>query len=91
MNLPTWKKRKILAEKLRLLELEAKQNNDTSDDMEKAKAAAYAAFKEADTEYYNGKRRLDSQYLASVKEVNKEEQDLGRTRGRSDTRSIWHN
>lgn len=68
--------RTLAAERLRILEAEAKQRKDTSDASQKAIADAQAAALNAETAYYNGTRRLRSQALAAQKEINDAEKAL---------------
>ncbi len=63
----------IIAERLRLFDEEAKANNDTSDEMKNKRAELVAALYKADEEYYTGTKRLKSQYLEAVKEIDNEE------------------
>lgn len=58
----------IAAERLRLLEAEAKQNRDTSDEMKNRIAEARAAMYNADQNYFAGVRRLNSQLTTFDKE-----------------------
>lgn len=64
----------IQAEKLRLLEEEARINGDTSDAMKDRIAQARAAMYNAEQEYYTGTRKLQSQMSAFNKEIDNEEQ-----------------
>ncbi len=65
--------KKIKAERLRLLEEEARQNADTSDDMKNKIAAARAAMYQAEEAYYTGTRRLQAQLRSAQDEIAKEE------------------
>lgn len=60
--------KKLKAEKLRILEATAKQENDTSDATKDAIVAARAAMNEAETNYFNGARRLTNEMLAAQNE-----------------------
>ena len=63
----------ITAEKLRLFDLEAKQNNDTSDEMKNKRAELVAALYKADQAYYEGTKRLRASYIQAEKEIEEEE------------------
>lgn len=63
----------IAAENLRILEEEAKQNADTSDEMKNKIAEARAAMYKAEETYYNGTRALQKQMQAAQKEIADEE------------------
>lgn len=65
--------KKIKAERLRLLEEEARQNADTSDEMKDKIAAARAAMYQAEEAYYTGTRRLQAQLRSAQDEIAKEE------------------
>ena len=65
--------KKIKAERLRLLEEEARQNADTSDEMQDKIAAARAAMYQAEEAYYTGTRRLQAQLRSAQDEIAKEE------------------
>lgn len=65
--------KKIKAERLRLLEEEARQNADTSDEMKDKIAAARAAMYQAEEAYYTGTRRLQAQLRSAQEEIAKEE------------------
>lgn len=65
--------KKIKAERLRLLEEEARQNADTSDEMADKIAAARAAMYQAEEAYYTGTRRLHAQLRSAQDEIAKEE------------------
>lgn len=65
--------KKIKAERLRLLEEEARQNADTSDEMKNKIAAARAAMYQAEEAYYTGTRRLQAQLRSAQDEIAKEE------------------
>lgn len=65
--------KKIKAERLRLLEEEARQNADTSDEMQDRIAAARAAMYQAEEAYYTGTRRLQAQLRSAQDEIAKEE------------------
>lgn len=65
--------KKIKAERLRLLEEEARQNADTSDEMQDKIAAARAAMYQAEEAYYTGTRRLQVQLRSAQDEIAKEE------------------
>ena len=58
----------IAAERLRLLQMEAEQNADTSDDMQNKIAEATAAMYKAEEEYATGTRRLTAQISAAKQE-----------------------
>lgn len=61
-------RKKITAEKLRLLESEARKNNDTSDEMKNKIAEARAAMYSAEEAYYTGTKKLQSE-LNSVQQA----------------------
>lgn len=65
--------KKIKAERLQLLEEEARQNADTSDEMKDKIAAARAAMYQAEEAYYTGTRRLQAQLRSAQDEIAKEE------------------
>lgn len=65
--------KKIKAERLRLLEEEARQNADTSDEMKDKIAAARAAMYQAEEAYYTGTRRQQAQLRSAQDEIAKEE------------------
>lgn len=65
--------KKIKAERLRLLEEEARQNADTSDEMADKIAAARAAMYQAEEAYYTGTRRLQAQLRSAQDEIAREE------------------
>lgn len=73
---------KIIArERLKILEAEAKQNSDTSDEMQNKIAEARAAMYAAEESYYSGTRRLNSQLTAFDKEERqKREQNAAEAR-----------
>lgn len=60
--------KRIAAERLRILEAEAKQNSDTSDETSDKIAQARAAMYQAEEQYYSGVRRLNSQLTSFDKE-----------------------
>ena len=65
--------KKIKAERLRLLEEEARHNADTSDEMKNKIAAARAAMYQAEEAYYTGTRRLQAQLRSAQDEIAREE------------------
>ena len=65
--------RKIKNEQLRLLIEQAEREKDTSDEMKDKIAAARAAALQADTEYYEGVRRLQKQRQSFIKEQEDDE------------------
>lgn len=65
--------KKIAAERLRLLELEAKQNSDTSDEMMNKIAQARADMYKAEEQYATGVRNLNKGLTAARKEQADEE------------------
>lgn len=65
----------IAEEKFRLLQLEAKKNNDTSDEMKKKIAEATAEMYNAQDRYYTGTTRLATQFNAAIKEINAEQDE----------------
>ena len=66
--------RRILAEKYNNLVKYYKQEKDTSDIAEKAKADAYAAFINADTQYFEATTRVGSRLNAARKEQRAEDE-----------------
>lgn len=64
----------IAAEKLRLLEEEAKLNGDTSDAMKDRIAQARAAMLNAETDYYNGTLKMQKQLQSFNREIDAEDQ-----------------
>ena len=66
--------KKIAAQRLKNMEAEAKQNNDTSDATKDKIAQARAAMYQAEEQYYTGTRRLQREYLKAVDEINAEEE-----------------
>lgn len=70
--------KKITAEKLRLLELEAKRTKDTSDAMKDKIAQARAEMYRAEQQYYDGTRKLEKQ----LSDFDKAEQDARAERAR---------
>lgn len=65
--------RKIKNEQLRLLIEQAEREKDTSDEMKNKIAAARAAAIQADTEYFEGVRRLQKQRQSFIKEQEDDE------------------
>lgn len=65
--------RKIRNEQLRLLIEQAEREKDTSDEMKNKIAAARAAALQADTEYFEGVRRLQKQRQSFIKEQEDDE------------------
>ena len=65
--------RKIKNEQLRLLIEQAEREKDTSDEMKNKIAAARAAALQADTEYFEGVRRLQKQRQSFIKEQEDDE------------------
>ena len=65
--------RKIKNEQLRLLIEQAEREKDTSDEMKDKIAAARAAALQADTEYFEGVRRLQKQRQSFIKEQEDDE------------------
>ena len=57
-------RKKIAAEELRILTQKAKQNNDTSDEMQNKIAQATAEMYRAEKEYYDGTQRLAQRQIA---------------------------
>lgn len=70
--------KKITAEKLRLLELEAKRTKDSSDEMKNKIAEARAEMYRAEQSYYDGTRKLEKQ----LNDFDKAEQDARAERAR---------
>jgi len=65
--------KRIAAERLDILEKQAKQNNDKSDEMKNKISEARAAMYKAEESYYTGTRRLQKEYLSASNEIEKEE------------------
>ena len=65
-------RKKIAAEELRILTQKAKQNNDTSDEMQNKIAQATAEMYRAEKEYYNGTQRLAQRQIAVQNELAEE-------------------
>ena len=65
-------RKKIAAEELRILTQKAKQNNDTSDEMQNKIAQATAEMYRAEKEYYDGTQRLAQRQIAVQNELAEE-------------------
>ena len=65
-------RKKIAAEELRILTQKAKQNNDTSDEMQNKIAQATAEMYRAEKEYYDGTQRLSQRQIAVQNEMAEE-------------------
>ena len=65
-------RKKIAAEELRILTQKAKQNNDTSDEMQNKVAQATAEMYRAEKEYYDGTQRLAQRQIAVQNELAEE-------------------
>jgi len=65
-------RKKIAAEELRILTQRAKQNNDTSDEMQNKVAQATAEMYRAEKEYYDGTQRLAQRQIAVQNELAEE-------------------
>ena len=65
-------RKKIAAEELRILTQKAKQNNDTSDEMQNKIAQATAEMYRAEKEYYDGTQRLSQRQIAVQNEMTAE-------------------
>ena len=65
-------RKKIAAEELRILTQKAKQNNDTSDEMQDKIAQATAEMYRAEKEYYDGTQRLAQRQIAVQNELAEE-------------------
>jgi hypothetical protein len=65
-------RKKIAAEELRILTQKAKQNNDTSDEMQNKIAQATAEMYRAEKDYYDGTQRLAQRQIAVQNELAEE-------------------